>query len=109
MLTLRQSIDEAIKSAVDFDGMKILLVDLKAPSGDRYKVLLFPNIVEAIPDIDVEAGRTVLTQFARRRDIYSLIINKRWLICKTGDIVKDVTIPVKSVSNTEIEKNDIIG
>ena len=41
MLTLRQSIDEAIKSAVDFNGMKILLVDLKAPSGDRYKVLLF--------------------------------------------------------------------
>ena len=57
----------------------------------------------------MEAGRTVLTQFAKRRDIYSLIINKRWLICKTGDIVKDVTIPVKSVSNTEIEKNDIIG
>ena len=109
MLTLRQSIDEAIKSSVDFNGMKILLVDLKAPSGDRYKVLLFPNMAEAIPDIDVEAGRTVLTQFAKRRDIYSLIINKRWLICKTGDIVKDVTIPMKPVADTVTDKNDIIG
>ena len=34
---------------------------------------------------------------------------KTWAQCKTGDIVKDVTIPVKSASNTEIEKNDIIG
>lgn len=109
MITLRQSINEAIKSSADFSGMKILLVDLKAPSGERYKVTLFPNIGEAIPDVDVEAGRTILTQFAKRRDIYSLIINKRWLICKTGDIVKDVTIPLKSVADTATDKNDIIG
>lgn len=109
MITLRQSINEAIKSSADFSGMKILLVDLKEPSGERYKVTLFPNIAEAIPDVDIEAGRTILTQFAKRRDIYSLIINKRWLICKTGDIVKDVTIPMKSVADTTTDKNDIIG
>ena len=109
MVSLSQSIDEAIKSAADFSNMRILLVDLKGVTSDKYRVMLFPNIAEAIPDIDIEAGKTILQRFATKRDLYSLIINKRWLICKTGNEVKDVTIPMKTNAESTADKNDIIG